>query len=246
MDQHPPDVIARGFHTDSRGHACNFCDTRFVTGVIYEQGELLVDAQRAAHEHVRDVHGGAFEALLALGRKVHGLSDVQRDLLQLFHQGLSDKQIAARLGGRSLSTVRNHRFQLRRKHREAKVFVALMDLLEARSDTPTDPVEYHPGLPVSDDRVRVTHAQAEVLLDRYFVDKERTRLDRFPRKEKHKLVILRHLVEFLDRDRRYTERELNAVLGTVFDDWAVLRRWLVDYRFLARERDGSAYWRVDA
>ncbi len=245
MEDLTPTEIARGFHEDSDGFTCNFCEERFESGIIYQAGQRLADAERAAREHVLDAHDGAFDALLALGRKGHGLSDVQRAVLRLSFDGLSDRQIASRLGGRSLSTVRNHRFQLRRKHREAKVFVALMDLLQSRSDTPTALLRYHPGLPIDDERIRVTHAEAKTLLDRYFVDHERTRLVRFPKKEKHKLVILRHLVEFLDRDRRYTEREINQILGAVYADFAVLRRWLVDYRFLAREKDGSAYWRVD-
>lgn len=44
-------------------------------------------------------------------------------------------------------------------------------------------------------------------------------------------------------DRDYTEKEVNALLmdGHTFEDCALLRRMLCDWRFLDRERDGSRY-----
>lgn len=41
---------------------------------------------------------------------------------------------------------------------------------------------------------------------------------------------------------RYTESELNAILSSVSDDHVLIRRCLVDYGFVSRVRDGSAYW----
>jgi len=247
MDTLSPTEIATGYRLqkDTGALACLFCDEGFEAGVIYEQDGRFVDAERAVQKHIDSKHEGAFTALLGMGRKTTGLSEVQETMLRLSYEGLSDKQIASRMGGRSPSTVRNHRFQLRRKYREAKMLIALMDLLETRPTDPEEMLSYHAGLQGQDDRIRITRAQAEQVLNKVFQDPERTRLDRMPKKQKHKLVVLRYLVDLFERKRRYTHQELTDILGAVYVDHAVLRRGLVDYRFMARETDGSEYWRID-
>jgi hypothetical protein len=45
-----------------------------------------------------------------------------------------------------------------------------------------------------------------------------------------------------DPGRRYAEREVNEIISRTHDDYATLRRELVDARLLARERD--VYWLV--
>ena len=57
-------------------------------------------------------------------------------------------------------------------------------------------------------------------------------------------VILNYLVEFFEYDKNYTEKEVNAILRKYNEDTAGLRRDLVDAGMLARESDGSRYWRV--
>ena len=44
--------------------------------------------------------------------------------------------------------------------------------------------------------------------------------------------------------REYSEKDVNHTLmdGHTFADWALLRRNLVDWGFMARESDGSRYW----
>jgi hypothetical protein len=42
----------------------------------------------------------------------------------------------------------------------------------------------------------------------------------------------------------YTEKEVNTILRRFHLDTAGLRRDLVDANMLARESDGSRYWRV--
>lgn len=59
-------------------------------------------------------------------------------------------------------------------------------------------------------------------------------------------VILSYLVEFFEFDQNYTEREVNTILRRFNEDTAGLRRDLVDAGMLARESDGSRYWRVKA
>lgn len=57
-------------------------------------------------------------------------------------------------------------------------------------------------------------------------------------------VILNYLIEFFEFDTNYTEREVNTILRKYNEDTAGLRRDLVDAGMLARESDGSRYWRV--
>ena len=68
------------------------------------------------------------------------------------------------------------------------------------------------------------------------------RLRRFPNKEKRWLIILRWLATLFEPERRYTEREVNTVLAKVHADVAALRRDLIDFGFLRRERGGGDYW----
>ena len=57
-------------------------------------------------------------------------------------------------------------------------------------------------------------------------------------------VILNYLVQFFEFDTNYTEKEVNTILRRFNEDTAGLRRDLVDAGMLARESDGSKYWRV--
>ncbi|MCC3375111.1 DUF2087 domain-containing protein [Cohnella sp. REN36] len=91
-------------------------------------------------------------------------------------------------------------------------------------------------------RVSVTEAERAELVRRFFKDGPDGRLTHIPKKEKPKLVVLHHVVHLFETGRTYTEKEVNALLQTRFEDFATLRRNLVDYRFLAREPDGSRYW----
>lgn len=58
------------------------------------------------------------------------------------------------------------------------------------------------------------------------------------------LIILKYLIDFFEFDRNYTEKEINTILRKYNEDTAGLRRDLIDARMLARESDGSRYWRV--
>jgi biotin operon repressor len=69
---------------------------------------------------------------------------------------------------------------------------------------------------------------------RDFFDGER--LKTVPAQRKRRVIILQHLVERFDSDQTYSEREVNDFLRSAHDDVATLRRELVDYGFMQRER----------
>ncbi len=69
------------------------------------------------------------------------------------------------------------------------------------------------------------------------------KLTHLPLKPKRTEVILRWLVTKFEIGRLYTEPEVNAVLKTVYEtDFVSLRRDLVDFGYLRRERGGGKYW----
>jgi len=245
LEQPPVHDLKTGYQRRSRpeGLRCLHCGRSFEQGVVYPVDDHLYDARRAVEDHLEREHGGPFAALLATGKEGTGLSDIQRSVVEASYEGLTDRQIAVKLGGKSASTIRNHRFQLRRRRKEARAFLAIMEILDEHGEHGERFVQFHPALPVDDDRVMITEAEARKLLDKYFDGSDQ--LLRFPKKEKHKLVVLRHIAARFAAGRRYAELEVNRVLGELYEDHTTLKRYLVDYRFLARERDGSEYWRTD-
>lgn len=58
-------------------------------------------------------------------------------------------------------------------------------------------------------------------------------------------VILQYIADKFEFDRVYTEKEVNAVIGALNPDISGLRRDLISVGLMDRERDGSAYWRVE-
>lgn len=73
----------------------------------------------------------------------------------------------------------------------------------------------------------------------------RGRLTVIPRKAARREQLLVHLAETLfERDRAYTEREVNEALLTVHEDCSALRRYLVVAGLLTRPKDGSSYRRA--
>lgn len=67
-------------------------------------------------------------------------------------------------------------------------------------------------------------------------------LQQIPSKEKKLLVILRWLATLFDPGRRYSEKEVNQVLSGVHPDYASLRRYLISYGYMQRQRGGGDYW----
>jgi len=63
----------------------------------------------------------------------------------------------------------------------------------------------------------------------------------YPAQQAKRLVLLRWLAGHFERRRAYPEREVNEILSGHSEDYATLRRYLVDYGYLARE--GGIYQR---
>lgn len=92
------------------------------------------------------------------------------------------------------------------------------------------------------ERFAVTPRENDRILAVYFPDGLDESMSAYPPKEKRRFVILRHLIRQFEFGRIYRETEINGVLARYHDDYWMLRRELIDFGFLDRTADGSAYW----
>ena len=67
------------------------------------------------------------------------------------------------------------------------------------------------------------------------------RLTKIPAKRAKRLMLLDYIAQAFEPGRRYRESEVSVTLRAVHDDYAALRRYLVDENFLSRET--GIYWR---
>lgn len=71
------------------------------------------------------------------------------------------------------------------------------------------------------------------------------RLKSIPSQQKKLDVILRHVAASFEPGRQYTEKEVNEILSRYHQDTAMLRRGLVDFKYMVREVGGARYWLAD-
>lgn len=241
--------MKKGYMYDKKNSqfVCLICGELYENGVIYPIDDKMYQAKKAIEIHVSKEHGSVFEYLVNMNKKFTGLTDIQKEILNYFYQGLSDKEIVKEQGGGSTSTIRNHRFKLKEKQKQAKVFLSLMELLNEQDNTDNKKnknakkefVPIHKGATMMDDRFAITENEKEKIMNRYFKNGKLTTL---PSKEKRKIIILQYLIEKFQPNKKYKENEVNGIIKTVFDDYVTIRRYFIEYGFMEREKDCSCYW----
>ena len=224
----------QGYVATSTEYCCVFCQETFDKEEIYPVDGAFFTAKKRMMQHITDHHGTVLSALLALPKEQTGLSESQQEILQLVAQDISDTVIAQRLGISS-STVRNHRFKLKEKQRQATVFLSIMSLLQ---DSPLLPP--HKGATMLDDRYAITASEREKIIATYF--DETGFIKQFPSKEKRKIVVLSVLAQKFDPKKNYSEAAVNDVLKQAITDYVTVRRYLIEYGFMQRTKDGKTYW----
>ena len=70
-------------------------------------------------------------------------------------------------------------------------------------------------------------------------------LKAIPNQEKKLLAVLRHIVKVFEPGEKYSEAEVKEKLIRFNEDYAQLRREMVEYGFMAREGGGGVYWRTE-
>lgn len=71
------------------------------------------------------------------------------------------------------------------------------------------------------------------------------RLKAIPLQQKKLLAVLRYVVREFEPNVRYSEKQINKVLARFHEDYARLRRELVEFRFMDRKGGGGDYWRIE-
>jgi predicted transcriptional regulator len=69
------------------------------------------------------------------------------------------------------------------------------------------------------------------------------RLKAFPTQQRKLEAVLRYVVQAFEPELRYSEKQVNEILGRFNDDTAGLRRDLVDFGLMQRQTGGREYWR---
>lgn len=233
--------MERGYAEESDCFECLLCGFKTEKGIIYKEDDRLYEAEKYMAIHIRKAHGSVFEFLLGLDKKITGLSEHQSRLLKLFYEGRSDAEIQKETGIGSSSTVRNHRFALREKERQAKVFLTLMSALKNSKRAPAL-IPPHENATMVDDRYNITDEENDTIIKKYFPQGVDGPLKTFTMKEKSRIAVLRQLIRRFENGRIYTEKEVNEILKGAYDDFATLRRYMIEYGFMKRKRDGSQYW----
>ncbi|WP_342505586.1 DUF2087 domain-containing protein [Sporosarcina sp. FSL K6-2383] len=93
-----------------------------------------------------------------------------------------------------------------------------------------------------EERFLITDKEREKVLGNYFKQGINGPLDVFPSKEKRKYIIAQEIIKRFDIGKVYLEKEVNELLKAVHEDFATIRRFLIDYRFMSRSDDGREYW----
>lgn len=235
--------MKRGFSEEEDSYICLLCGEKVEKGIIYPQDGVFYEAEKYMIKHIEREHGSVFEYLAGLDKKLTGLSEHQSNLLKLFYQGKTDSEIQRELNIGSSSTIRNHRFSLKEKEKQARVFLAIMELLKEKNKNAVSVVVPHKNAKMVDDRYNITEEEKEKLIKKYFPEELGGKLLTFSMQEKHKIVVLREIIKVFEEGRRYSERELNEILKNIYEhDYVAIRRYLIEYGFMDRKKDCSEYW----
>lgn len=234
--------LKNGFIEEDSCYACLLCSKKIEKGIVYPYENTFYEAEKYMRLHIRQEHHSVFEYLVNMDKKLTGLSNHQNGLLRLFYMGKRDDEIQKEMGIGSSSTIRNHRFVLKEKERQAKIFLAIMELLKESNAKSPGLIPPHQTAKMVDERYSITEEENAKILKKYFVNGPEGQLKTFDMKEKSKLAVLRQIVRHFEPKRTYNEKEVSSILKNIYKDHVTIRRYLIEYGFLDRKPDGSDYW----
>lgn len=242
--------IKNGYSYNSQvgSYICNICGKEFENGEIFEVGGRYFNAEKMIRIHKQRDHKDMLDILTSKDKKYTGITENQKEILKMIYKGMTDNEIAKKTGVAS-ATIRHQRFVFREKAKQAKLFLAIYELAiqgtEKLKNLPNENeeiIDVHKGAKMIDDRYFVTKAEEEKILSTMFSSLEPLKLKTFSTKEKKKIVILKKISEQFERDKRYSEKELNNILKEIYEDFATIRRYLIEYGFMERTNDCKEYW----
>ncbi|MDP4091466.1 MAG: DUF2087 domain-containing protein [Bacillota bacterium] len=244
------DEIKKGytFNGQAECYICNICGREFDNGEIFKVEERFFDAEKMAGLHIRMEHTDVLQQLMSCDKKYTGITENQRELLNMIYSGMTDNEIAKKMGV-APATIRHQKFTFREKAKQAKLYLAIYELAfqgvgksKELQDAEDEIIDVHSGAKMVDDRYFTTKAEEEQVLAAMFSSLQPLKLITFPAREKKKIVVLRKIAEQFEKGRQYGEKEVNGILKAIFEDYATIRRYLIEYGFMERTKDCKSYW----
>ncbi len=212
---------------------CICCGKSFEPGEIYPIGDRYFDASGAIRYHLETDHSDRFERLLRDENPYNPLNENQRNCLSLFQKGLSVVEVAQTLS-LSPQTVRQYKFQFRKRARASRLYLALYEMALG-GETPRRSVVRKEKAAPSAPPVHVvierpvTDEERDQILASVFETLEPLKLRDYPDEEKRRAVVLTKIAEQFEPKRTYAEKEVNRILRGMYHDYVALRRDLVAY-----------------
>lgn len=241
--------LKRGYCFDSEKNLfiCLICGREYEDGIIYKSEEKYIQAEKAIKMHIMEEHINPFFEYLKLGKIYTGLSDVQTILMKMFYEGIPDKEIVKKTSSSSTSTIRNQRFAIKEKYKQAKVLVAIYELLEERRrlnhiKNDDELIEIPRTVNNIDQRFAISQADRNSVMERYFDRDMNLVIKEFPAKEKRKIIILQQIMTNFEYQHVYTEKQVNEIIKKYYEDYSTVRRYLIQYGFLDRDSAQGTYW----
>lgn len=232
--------------TDS--YICNICGKAFENGEIFQADGRYFDAAKMIGIHIKKGHGNMLDVLTSKNKKYTGIIENQKELLKMIYDRLSDNEIA-KIAGVAPATIRHQRFVFREKAKQAKLYLAIYELaLQGAEKSKAQPneneeiIDIHKGAKMVDDRYFITKAEEEKIISNMFSSQSPLKLKTFPPKEKKKIVVLKKISEQFEKNKRYSEKEVNSIIKEIYEDYATIRRYLIEYGFMDRTNDCREYW----
>lgn len=75
------------FEAEAEEYICLACGEAFIKGVIYQDNQVLYEAEKFVQLHVQNEHTSMFDYLLNLDKKYTGLTDLQKEDGSVFPYG---------------------------------------------------------------------------------------------------------------------------------------------------------------
>jgi len=89
----------------------------------------------------------------------------------------------------------------------------------------------------------ITPEEEEKILKNVFSSLEPLKLKVISSKAKKKEVIFKKIAGQFEKDKKYTEMDVNGILKQIYpDDFSTLRRGLIEMGLMDRTSNGSEYW----
>lgn len=83
--------------------------------------------------------------------------------------------------------------------------------------------------------------EKEKVRQAYFTSLDPLTLTIFPAKQKKQFIVLKIILEEMVEDHGYSEAEINEVFKRVYPDYVTIRRAMIDYRLMTRDKYGKSY-----